>query len=117
MNKAIDAMIQDDADLKDNDDVSTGGQIYYRPHSGEGNVFTSVCHSLHRGVSARGGVCPERCLPGGVSGQTPTRDGHCHGRYTSYWNAFLFRLLLARLESAYSFEETFWLFYDNWPIS
>ena len=86
MNKAIDAMIQDDADLKDNDDVSTGGQIYYRPHSGEGNVFTSVCHSVHggcipactwaggclpRGVSAwrclPGGVCPGGCLPRGVS--------------------------------------------------
>ena len=28
---------------------------------------------------------------GGVCGR---RDGHCSGRYTSYWNAFLFNFLV-----------------------
>ena len=34
--------------------------------------------------SGRGGVCSGGCLV-----ETP-RDGHCCGRYASYWNAFLF---------------------------
>ena len=28
------------------------------------------------------------CMAGGVCGR---RDGHCNGRYTSYWNAFLLK--------------------------
>ena len=39
------------------------------------------------GVCSRGG--PGGCLPpGGCLVETP--DGHCCGRYASYWNAFLF---------------------------
>ena len=43
------------------------------------------------GVSALGGVCSMGGLPGsgGVPGGDPP-DGHCCGRYASYWNAFLF---------------------------
>ena len=75
---------------------------------GQGNVFIPVCHSVHRGkvsvpvcitghmtggplsrgisvqrgVSVQGGLCP-----GGVS-QRDTLTV-THGRYASYWNAFL----------------------------
>ena len=70
---------------------------YYRPQTKlrEGNVFTGVCDSVHRGVPAPGGVCPGgvpgpggRLVPGGVPGGDPP-DGHCCGRYASYRNAFL----------------------------
>ena len=68
---------------------------YYRPQrSYEGYVFTGVCLS----TGGRGLPGPGRCLLGGGSAsqhalrQTPPpgRDGHCCGRYASYWNAFLF---------------------------
>ena len=65
----------------------------YRP---KGNVFTSVCHSVHRGGG--GGVC--LWVQDGSSGQTtppplarhplprqtppPPRDDHYSGRYASY---------------------------------
>ena len=56
-----------------------------------------------QGVSALGGgVCSGGCLlsggwcllpgvsaPGGGAWWRPPRDGHCCGRYASYWNAFL----------------------------
>ena len=72
----------------------------------QGNVFTPVCHSVHRGVSVSG--------PGGLlhpPGQTPPRaenpwaDTPCavhagirltSDRYASYWNAFLLLLILAK---------------------
>ena len=70
----------------------------------KGNVFTPVCHSVHGG-----GGCLPRQTPEGVSawglsasvhagihpmgrdhpGRHPP-GSHCHGRYASYWNAFLF---------------------------
>ena len=40
------------------------------------------------GVSASGGVCSMGLLWGVPGGDPP--DGHCCGRYASYWNAFLF---------------------------
>ena len=55
---------------------------------GQGNVFTSVCHSVHRrglslcpgwGVSVKEGLC---------QGEPPRTVKS--GRYASYWNAFLF---------------------------
>ena len=43
-----------------------------------------VSHSVHGGGRAwRSGVC---MAGGGLRGR---RDGHCSGRYASYWNAFL----------------------------
>ena len=42
----------------------------------EDNVFTGVCLSRERASQGGGGV---HCR----------RDGHCNGRYASYWNAFL----------------------------
>ena len=53
----------------------------------EGNVFTPVCHSVHRrvsvqGISVQGGLCPG----GSLSGR-PLCTVKC-GQYASYWNAF-----------------------------
>ena len=45
------------------------------------------------------GICPGWCMlqggacSGGVPGGDPLPDGYCCGRYTSYWNAFLLKLL------------------------
>ena len=63
---------------------------------GQGNIFASVCHSVHRGV------CFSACLdtpPPVVDtptwGQAPPRCSACweirstSGRYVSYWNAIL----------------------------
>ena len=57
----------------------------------EGYVFTPVCQSFcsrGRGVPGPGGSGP-----GGSARWRPPspQDGHCCGRYTSYWNAFLFK--------------------------
>ena len=79
--------------------------LNYRPR--EGNVFTPVCHSVHRegfcprGVSVLGGgLCPGGCLcpEQGVSVQggmglcqeDPSCTVTC-GRYASYWNTFLLK--------------------------
>ena len=57
---------------------------------------------------ARGHTCPGACVAGGVcmaggmhgrvvcmaEGVHGRRDGHCSGRYASYWNAFLFLFVL-----------------------
>ena len=88
----------------------------------EGNVFTPVCDSVYRGCLCRGGLCPggspgSLCpwgglCPGGsfrgfsVQGDPP--GGFCPGgslsretlhtvtsrQYTSYWNTFLFKMLV-----------------------
>ena len=66
----------------------------YRPQTNlrKGNVFTPVCDSVHRG-----GVHP----PGR---HRPPPDGHCSGRYASYWNAFLWKLVLILSDLAYDIE-------------
>ena len=78
---------------------------------GQGNVFTGVCDSVHRGSVCSGGSAPGECLLWGLSAPggclllgdvccqggvcsrgvpvrgggclvvTPRRDGHCCGRY------------------------------------
>ena len=60
---------------------------HYRPQTKlrQGNIFVSVCQEFcHREARAwwGGGHAWQ-----GVCGR---RDGHCCGRYASYWNAFLF---------------------------
>ena len=55
----------------------------------QGNVFTSVCHFVHRGMSGR---TPPGRHP--RADTLPPADGYCSGRYASYWNAFLFLLSL-----------------------
>ena len=37
-----------------------------------------------------GGMCGKGCMVGEVGGGVRgRRDGHCSGRYASYWNSFL----------------------------
>ena len=90
----------------------------------EGYVFTPVCQSFCFQAGVGGGACGiQACLAGGIPGclggltvgegpgphlggcvsqhalrqnPPPTVDGYCHGRYASYWNAFLF--IYARLQ-------------------
>ena len=67
-------------------------------------MFSQACvkNSVHRGVRGR---CtyplpPARQMPPGQTpplgrhpppwADTPRSDGHCSGRYASYWNAFLY---------------------------
>ena len=94
-----------------------------------GNVFTTVCHSVHRGGLCRGsllgGLCPGGLCPGGVSYQGVSRRGLCPGGvsvwgvsvqggpcqgdspphtvksgwYASYWNAILYSSVLFLLPS------------------
>ena len=75
-------------------------------------LHLSASHSIHMGVCIPacngqgggclwvGGVClspgqtalPRQTpfLPWQTAPSPPPRDGHCSGRYASYWNAFLF---------------------------
>ena len=128
----------------------------------KGNVFTSICFSVHRGHAWQRGVCMAKgaymvkggmcgkgdihgkggmhgkgvmcgrghtwggmcgggmhgkgdmhgrghawqghewqglCMAGGMhggEGRHGRRDGHCSGRYASYWNAFLFNLVFVK---------------------
>ena len=95
--------------------------LYYRPQTKlqKGNVFTPVCHPVHRDevypstqTPPRQTPSPGQTPPGHTPspGQTPPQadtaslgqtpplgklppgDGHCSGRYASYWNPFLFCL-------------------------
>ena len=47
-------------------------------------------------VHGRGHVWQGVCMAGGMHGRgvcmRGRRDGHCSGRYASYWNAFLFNV-------------------------
>ena len=76
---------------------------YYHPQRSWGKVIfsqASVILLTGGGVCSQGGlllggVCSRGCLllrvcllPGGAWWRPP-RDGHCSGRYASYWNAFL----------------------------
>ena len=80
---------------------------FYRPQwsCGQGYVFTRICDSVHRGVSAsvHAGIPPpmRRPPPRGVPQRTPPRSRppspreadssirSMSDRYASYWNAFL----------------------------
>ena len=62
----------------------------YLPTLRKGNVFTRVCHSVHRGEGVRVDTSPGSHHPA-VTPRTdtyPPADGYCRGRYASYWNAF-----------------------------
>ena len=100
---------------------------HYRPQRscGQGNIFTPVCHSVHRG-----GVLPQ-CMLGyqpPLSGSRhPPRTRHhppggeadssiqsTSGRYASYWNAFLFinrfsSLSFQAVEAGFNTTEDFWV--------
>ena len=40
-----------------------------------------------RGVCMAGGMCGRGCVCG-------SKDGHCSGRYASYWKAFLLKMVV-----------------------
>ena len=79
-----------------------GGVCSGRVPAAEGGVPALGCVSVpggpavvgggvcFEGVSVPGGVCSWRVFAPGVNPPIPLRDGHCCGRYASYWNAFLF---------------------------
>ena len=98
-------------------------KYFYLTQQRQGNIFTIVSQSF----CSRGGGCllghagihalsipwqvhaPGRYTPlwkvhplAGAPPYTPPHDGHCSGRYASYWNAFLLSL-----NSANSVKETF----------
>ena len=69
---------------------------FYRPQTklGQGNIFTPVCHSVHKGEasdSVHAGIPPP--LPPGSRACWEIRS--TSGRYASYWNAILFRYVVA----------------------
>ena len=88
-----------------------GGNVYRPQRScGQGNIFTPVCHSVHRGVvvshkalrqnpppRTRHTTHPLDLTPPG-QGTPPEADSgiwSTSGRYASYWNAFLFSVVLS----------------------
>ena len=65
----------------------------------QGNVFTPVCHSVHRGVCHIPRPWADTPLGRHLPGQTPPHTVHAgiwstSGRYASYWNAILLLLFL-----------------------
>ena len=64
----------------------------YRPPTKlrEGNVFTGVCHSAHGG--GNGELYPRDHASS--LGLYPPPTNHKSRRYASYWNAFLFSMLI-----------------------
>ena len=56
----------------------------YRPQRKlrKGNVFTPVCHSVHR--RGGGGCTPSWADAPSWADTSPPRDRHCSGRYASY---------------------------------
>ena len=75
---------------------------------GQGNIFAPVCHSVHRGGGTWAGTPQQVQPPGRYTPRAGTPPGRytpwagtppwamhagirsTSGRYTSYWNAFLF---------------------------
>ena len=66
---------------------------------GKGGVVKGTCVTrgacvafvVEGGMQGRGHVLQGVCMAGGMHGR---RDGHCRGRYASYWNALLFQSIL-----------------------
>ena len=59
-------------------------------HGGGGGHAACMAGDMHGGGACMAGrlVWQGVCMVGG-RGVHGRRDGHCSGRYTSYWNAFL----------------------------
>ena len=92
-------------DVRDGEGVWLAGGICGRRDSRMctgATVAVSPATNAHgRGVCMEGGVhgrrvaCVARGACGGCvwqGGMCGRRDGHCSGRYTSYWNVFLFTM-------------------------
>ena len=60
--------------------MAKGGMHVEGRMCGEGGMCGLVGHALQRG---------RMCMAG--RGMCGRRDGHCGGRYASYWNGFLLR--------------------------
>ena len=65
-----------------------------------------VAGGMHsKGVCTAGGhAWHGACMAVGRGGVRGWKDGHCSGRYASYWNAFLFKFnmtLTANMEIAF----------------
>ena len=100
--------------IKATDDF-TITNIFYRPQGSWGNVmFLQASVILSTGWGGGGWWClvlggrllpggwwclvpGGRCLLGGGALWRPLRDGHCCGRSSSYWNAFLCALFGRRV--------------------
>ena len=71
--------------------------VYYRPQRSCGKViFSQACvkNSVHGGgVSApvHAGIHTHPRADNPRQTPPPPHDGHCNGRYASYWNIFLFQ--------------------------
>ena len=75
--------------------------LHYRPQRscGQGNIFTPVCHSVHRGGALPQCMLgyqhpPDHTPPPPEQTPPPPREADSSirstsGRYASYWNAFL----------------------------
>ena len=66
-----------------------------------GHAWQGVC--MAGGMYSRAGMHGRGCAwQGGIGGRdvdgSSRRDGHCSGRYASYWNAFLLLLLFYRIK-------------------
>ena len=60
-----------------------------------GNIFAPVCHAVHRAEYLGRYPFPAGTHPGQIhpqAGTPPSDRWSMRGRYTSYWNAFLFDL-------------------------
>ena len=92
---------------------------------GQGNIFAPVCHSVHSGGGVPRQVPPGQGTPPGPG--TPPRARYTpqtrytpgssayweiratSGRYASYWNAFLYKLL-SHTQSEFEAEyESYWV--------
>ena len=75
-------------------------------------LHLSVSHSVHKGAgsaSVHAGIHT-------LLGRHPPADGHCSGRYASYWNAFLFIYLLTSL-SFYLLISWFIYLFAYWSLN
>ena len=66
------------------------GGMQNRGHAWQG-VFVARGHAWQGGMHGRGA-----CMAGGHAWQGVCMVGHCSGRYTSYWNAFLLLAIITK---------------------
>ena len=70
---------------------------------GRGSCVTEEC--AWQGVCHKGHTWQGACMVGGYAwqgGARDRRDGHCSGRYASYWNAFLLRNICTEITIFYT---------------
>ena len=69
--------------------MTKGGCAWSGEHVWQGVYMVGGMHGGWVCVVCGGGSMRDRgpCMAGGMGGR---RDGHCSGRYASYWNALLY---------------------------